>query len=105
MVSEIVFALNSSGGALTGTVHAAYWPGDADVSDGKVAGDRVTFTMTGHSPFQVGRNGAMLIGYPKLCFTGVGKGDDMKIELRWSEARSACDEGQLLPMVAKKVAD
>ena len=63
MVSEIDFALDSNGGALTGTVHAAYWPGDGDVSDGKVDGDRISFTMTGHLPFQA--NG--VTGYPKLC--------------------------------------
>ena len=54
MVSEIVFTLASSGNALTGAVHAAAWPGDATVSDGKIDGDRVTFTMIGKRPFQAG---------------------------------------------------
>jgi hypothetical protein len=101
MVSEIVFALDSSGNALSGTVHAAYWPGDAVVSDGKVDGDRITFTMTGHLPFNA--NG--VIGYPKLCFTGLGNGGEMKIDLHWTKARSACTGGKSLPMAGKKVAD
>ena len=101
MVSEIVFALNSSGNALGGVVHAAYWPGDAAVSDGKVDGDRITFTMTGHLPFNA--NG--VTGYPKLCFTGVRNGGEMKIDLLWTESRNACDKGKLLPMAGKKVTD
>lgn len=101
MVSEIVFALDSSGNALTGVVHAAYWPGDAAVSDGKVDGARITFTMTGHLPFNA--NG--VVGYPKLCFTGVRNGGEMKIDLRWTDASSACDQGRLLPMAGKKVTD
>jgi len=100
MVSEIVFTLDSTN-VLTGIVHAAYWPGDAPVADGRIDGEKVTFTMTGHLPFQA--NGVE--GYPKLCFTGIRNGDEMKVELRWTEARRACDEGKLLPMAAKKEAD
>jgi len=101
MVSEIIFNLNSSGNALTGTVHAAYWPGDAAVSDGKIDGDRITFTMTGHLP--AGSNGVTY--YPKLCFTGVRSGGEMKIDLHWTQAHRACEDGNLLPMAGKKVAD
>jgi hypothetical protein len=101
MVSEIAFALDSSGSALSGVVHAAYWPGDAAVSDGKVDGDRITFTMTGHLPFNA--NG--VTGYPKLCFTGVRNGGEMKIDLLWTESRNTCDKGKLLPMAGRKVTD
>ena len=62
-------------------------------------------TMSGHLPFQAGRPGAMVTGYPKLCFTGIRNGDEMKIDLLWTEARDACDDGKLLPMAAKRVAD
>ena len=101
MVSEIVFSLQSTASSLTGTVHADHWPGDAAISDGRVDGDRVRFTMTGHLPFEA--NG--VTGYPKLCFDGVRTGADMKIELRWTEAQSACSEGRLLPMTAKRIGD
>jgi hypothetical protein len=103
MVSEIEFALDASGSALTGTVHASNWPGDAPVSDGKIDGDRISFTMTGHLPFRTGRPGAMVTGYPKLCFTGIRHGDEMKIDLLWTEASSSCEAGKLLPMAGKKL--
>lgn len=101
MVSEIVFTLDSTGTGLTGIVHAAYWPGDAPVTDGRIDGEKVTFKMTGRLSFHA--NG--IEGYPKLCFTGVRNGDEMKIDLDWTEARSPCDQGSLLSMVAKRVAD
>jgi hypothetical protein len=101
MVSEIVFALDSTDDALTGTVHAAYWPGDGAVANGKVEGDRVSFTMTGKSPFQA--NG--VTGYPKLCFSGVRHGHEMKIDLLWTEAGSPCESGKLRPMAGKKLSD
>ena len=105
MVSEIAFELDSRGGALKGMVHAAYWPGDAAISDGSVTGDRVTFSMTGHLPYQAGRPDAMVTGFPKLCFTGVRNGGEMKIELRWTDASRPCEEGKVLPMTGKKIAD
>jgi hypothetical protein len=101
MVSEIVFDVTATGNSLTGIVHAASWPGDAAMSDGRIDGDRVTFTMTGHLPFQA--NG--VTGYPKLCFTGTRQGDEMKIDLRWHEAERSCEGGKLLPMAAKKIPD
>ena len=105
MVSEIFFDLISNGDSLTGTVHAASWPGDGEVSDGKIDGDRATLTMIGHLPFQAGRAGAMVTGYPKLCFTGIRHGNGMNLDLLWTEAQSSCESGRLLPMAAKKVAD
>ena len=101
MVPEIVFVLDGSGGALTGTVHAAAWPGDGAVTDGKIDGDRITFSMTGHLPSTA--NGAA--GYPKLCFTGVRSGGEMAMELVWTQSGSACDVGRSLPMAGKRVHD
>lgn len=98
--------MRADGDALTGTVHASAWPGDAAISDGKIDGNRVAFTMTGHLPFSTSSGGQVQhAGYPNLCFTGVRSGDEMKIELRWTEAGRTCEEGNLLPMAAKKVAD
>src|SRR5262249_34577424 len=47
--TDYAFELNSDGHRVTGTVHASAWPGDAPVEDGKVEGDRVSFSMTGTS--------------------------------------------------------
>ena len=101
MVSEIFFDLNADGDALTGTVHGAHWPGDAPITDGKLDGKRVRFTMVGMSPFNA--NG--VIGYPKLCFDGTRAGSQMKIDLLWTEARRPCDDARLYPMAAKKLLD
>lgn len=56
--------------------------------------------MIGKLPFQA--NG--VTGYPKLCFNGVRHGDEMKIDLLWTEASRSCESGKLLPMSGKKVA-
>jgi hypothetical protein len=101
MVSEIFFDLNADGGVLTGTVHAAHWPGDATITDGKIEGNRVRFTMVGTSSFNA--NG--VIGYPKLCFDGTRAGSQMKIDLLWTEARRPCDDARHYPMAAKKLLD
>ena len=39
--------LKVDGDVVTGTVHIGPWPGDAPIADGKVDGDRITFTATG----------------------------------------------------------
>ncbi len=105
MVSEIFFDVYAEGNVLTGTVHAAAWPGDAPIADGRIDGDRISFTMTGHLPFSAGRAGAMITGYPKLCFTGVRQGNQMKLDLLWSEAGMPCDDGRTRPMAGTKLAD
>lgn len=106
MVSEIVFDLTANGGSLTGTIHASYWPGDAAITEGTIDGDRVSFTMIGHSPSGAGTPGAMVFGYPKLCFTGVRQDDgDLNLNLRQTEARRPCESGTLLPMIARRLAE
>jgi len=105
MVSEIFFDVNAQGKALTGTVHAAYWPGDAAITDGTINGDRVSFQIVGHSPFHVGSAGATFTGYPKPCFSGIRHGDAMKIELLWTEAGRSCESGSLLSMAARRLGD
>jgi hypothetical protein len=101
MVSDIFFDLNTDGAAVTGTVHAAHWPGDGPITDGKIEGGRVRFTMVGALPFTA--NG--VVGYPKLCFDGTRNGSEMKLEMRWAEAQRPCDDGKLHPMAAKKLLD
>jgi hypothetical protein len=46
-VGSIVLDLKVDGDVVTGTVHIGPWPGDAPIADGKVDGDRITFTATG----------------------------------------------------------
>ncbi|HEY1760310.1 MAG TPA: hypothetical protein VGG72_33355 [Bryobacteraceae bacterium] len=45
-VYEPTFEFKVDGGKLTGTARNDGWPGDGTVSDGKVEGNRITFTLT-----------------------------------------------------------
>jgi len=47
-VGSMVFDLNMDGENVTGMAHIGSWPGDAPITDGKIDGDRITFTATGH---------------------------------------------------------
>ena len=47
-VGSIILHLKVGGDALTGTAYIGLWPGEAPIADGKVDGDRITFTATGH---------------------------------------------------------
>ena len=40
--------LRFTGPTVTGTARIGVWPGDAPITDGKVDGDHLTFTATGH---------------------------------------------------------
>ena len=47
-VGSIVFDLKVDGDNVTGLAHIGSWPGDAPIADGKIEGDRIIFTATGH---------------------------------------------------------
>ena len=81
MVSEMTFDLKAEGDKVTGMAHMAKWPGDAPISEGRIDGDRVAFTVIGKKPWEAGP--PLSSGYPKLVFTGTLKGDETEITLRW----------------------
>ena len=83
MVSTIVFDLNTDGTVLTGMAHAGSWPGDAAISDGRIDGDRISFTVVGTSPWKAKGPFGEASGYPKLKFSGTIVGDKMKLTLVW----------------------
>lgn len=105
MVSEIFFDVTAHGNSLTGTVHAAYWPGDAPISDGVIDGNRVSFAMVGSSPSWAYGSAGRTESYPKLCFQGVRDGDAMKIGLFWTGAQHSCKGGPVMPMAGRKLAE
>jgi hypothetical protein len=82
-VSRIILDLKADGTELTGMVHAGNWPGDAPISDGKIEGDRISFTAVGHSPWWSSRAGARASGYPRLKFTGTIRGGELQLTLVW----------------------
>jgi hypothetical protein len=112
MVSEIVLNLKADGTKLTGTVHAGKWPGDAPISDGKIDGNRISFTAVGKIPWRSGTAGAEEPrGYPKLDFVGRIESEDLQLTLTWGSVMISSNggtddtKGQVLEMKGRKTAD
>ena len=103
MPSEMVFNFNVDGSKVTGVAHMGSWPGDAEISDGKIDGDRITFTVIGKHPW-TGSNGS---GYPKLAFAGTLKGGSMDIKLNWGSIMITGEHrsGPQLDMSAKRTSE
>lgn len=109
MVSKIVFDLKADGKTLTGMARAGYWPGDAPIEDGKIDGDRFSFTVIGKSPWQSGGPQGTASGYPRLKFTGTISGNEMKLSLIWDSVmiygNVNADGGTVFEMEGKKIPD
>ena len=82
-VAEMVFDLKAKGNTLTGLVYMANWPGDAPISDGKIDGNRISFTAIGKHPWKSGGEGWRSSGYPRLKFSGTIQGSKIKLRLIW----------------------
>ncbi|MBN9662978.1 MAG: hypothetical protein J0H49_32570 [Acidobacteria bacterium] len=84
MDNDIRFELRAQGQKLTGKAHFGNWPGDAPVVDGKIEGDRISFTLYGNVPWKLEQAGHLIAtGLPKLIFTGTVIGQEMKLTLLW----------------------
>jgi hypothetical protein len=107
MVSEMVFDFKVDAAKLTGMAHMAAWPGDAEISNGKIDGDRITFTVIGKLPWKSTSAGVSVSGYPKLVFDGVLKDHIISLKLNWGSILTTGEErsGHELPMSAKKVSE
>jgi hypothetical protein len=107
MVSEMVFNFKVDGSKVTGTAHMAAWPGDAEISNGKIDGDRITFTVIGKLPWTAGSGGVITSGYPKLVFDGSLDGGGMDLKLNWGSILTTGEErsGHELDMRAKRTSD
>ena len=44
----MILDLKVNGNVVTGTAIIGPWPGEAPISDGKIEGNHITFTATGH---------------------------------------------------------
>jgi hypothetical protein len=82
-VSEMVFDLKSDGAKLTGTAKIGSWPGDGPVLDGKIAGDRFSFTFIGKSPWTQTTPSGNSSGLPRLTFVGTILGTEMQLTAIW----------------------
>jgi hypothetical protein len=59
------------------------WPGVAPLIDGKIEGDRISFTVIGKSAWWSKSAMGESSGLPKLTFTGRVQGDEMQLTLLW----------------------
>ena len=72
------FEFKVLGNALTGTAKVGYgWPGVAPISDGRVEGNRISFTVQGRQWSSS--------GYPKMRFAGTTHGDEIKLTMEFYE--------------------
>jgi hypothetical protein len=105
--TEIVFTFAIDGKRLTGEAHMKDWPFDAPISDGQVDGNRISFTVLGHSPYTATSSKGATVGYPKLVFTGTLDGKTMTLSLTWSSVLDSGEErgGQKLDMKGAKTSE
>lgn len=94
MVSFMTFDLKTDGNELTGIAHMSSWPGNAPVSEGKLEGDRITFTAVGNSPWRSSGPQGSASGFPKLIFTGTVHGDAIEFSVVWDSVMIYGERGQ-----------
>jgi hypothetical protein len=83
MVSKMVFNMKVEGEKVSGTAHMSVWPGDAPITEGRITGDKISFTVIGEKPWTVSGSGQASSGYPKLVFAGMVNGEKMQLTLKW----------------------
>jgi hypothetical protein len=106
--NNIRFDLKAIGGKITGHVHMGNWPGDAPVIDGKVEGDRISFTLYGNTPWTSAYQGKPLAsGLPKLTFAGTINGSRMELMVLWDSVMiyGAPPGPRQYPMQALRIGD
>ena len=82
-VSEVILHLAADGERLRGNAHVGAL-GEAPVVDGKVAGDRISFTIYPNSPWRNKyASGAEAGGLTKLIFVGTVQGSEIRFTLIW----------------------
>jgi hypothetical protein len=82
-VGGMTFEITSDGTTLAGTAQVGSWPGKAPITDGKIEGNRISFTMTGDGAWRSSGPMGSFSGYPRLKFSGTVEGDEMKLTLVW----------------------
>jgi hypothetical protein len=82
-VGEMTFEFHVAGKDLTGTAHIGSWPGEAAIQDGKVDGDRITFTVIGKGAWWSNSREGRASGYPRLTLTGSVADGEMRLHVVW----------------------
>jgi hypothetical protein len=96
MFAAVVLNLEANGEKLTGMCHAGNWPGDAPITNGKVDGDRISFTVIGKLPAST--------GLPKMTFTGTRYGKLVDLEMVF-EGLELDGRKDVFDMVGKKTSE
>ncbi len=102
MVSVMTFDLQVNGSQVTGMAHMSNWPGDAPITEGKLEGDRISFTVHGKLPWSSKSPRVALTGYPKLVFTGTLRGNEIDLSLNWGGIVSGTEDGRELRDVERR---
>ena len=85
-LSNIVFDLKLDGNRVTGMAHMGSWPADAPISEGKIEGDRISFTCVSDRAWKSGSGGSFQnSAFPKLDFTGTVRGNEIQLKLIWGD--------------------
>jgi hypothetical protein len=87
MIAQATFEFKVEGSRLTGTAHVGNdaYPGTAPISDGKIDGDRISFTVIGEHPSSN--------GVPTMKFEGTIHG--VELDLSMSLSDGAVDGGRM----------
>jgi hypothetical protein len=72
-IGSMIFAITIDGGHVSGMAHIGSWPGVAPIADGKVEGDRISFTARGYL--------SSTTGSPTCLLEGTMSGGDLVIHL------------------------
>jgi hypothetical protein len=80
----IVFKFQVDGNQLTGQALQEDWPFDAAISEGRVQGDRISFTVYGEDPYTAYVGNTIRRGYPKMVVSGTLDGNKIKLVLAYT---------------------
>ncbi len=72
-IGSMIFDFKVDAGKVTGMARIGSWPGYAPIADGKIDGDRISFTATGHLPSTT--------GVPTCLLNGNLSGGELAIQL------------------------
>ena len=107
MVAAVTFSIRDTPSGLIGAARASNWPGDLEVTDIKLDGDRLTFTGTGAVGSSSTRNGVRTESCcPKLVFEGTIRGDEIDLAMTWTSTDPHAGPASApLPMLARRVTE
>jgi hypothetical protein len=105
MFAKVTFSIKDTPDGLVGSARAGTWPGDLELSDVAVVGDRVSFAGTSKLWWRTMRDGVFTeFCCPKLLFDGKIRGDEIDLTMTWTSTDPRASEKEPpLQMLAKRV--